>query len=395
MMTLYRSLSIATAIAAIAFAALADARPFVPESDSIVLERLPEAADASLAQLKRMRAAAAQSPGDLALASAVARRSIEASRQTGDPRFLGYAQAALATWWSAADAPVQALVLRATIKQSRHDFHGALADLDRVLAARPGDAQALLTRASVLTVQGRYAEAERDCAKLARRAPPLVVAACAAGPASVSGRAEAAQRELAQALADSADADTGVRAWASTILAEIAARRGDREAAEAHLRAVLAIDPRDAYARGAYADLLLDAGRPREAAALVASETRHDALLLRLVLAEAQLPEAAAEYKAAHRAELTARFYAARLRGDALHAREESRFRLAIDRDVRVAVELARANWDVQREPADLRVLVDAALAADDKAALATATEWIRTTRLEDVTLAARIGERR
>jgi len=394
MMTLRRSLSIATAIAAIAFAALADARPFVPESDSIVLERLPEAADASLAQLKRMRAAAAQSPGDLALASAVARRSIEASRQTSDPRFLGYAQAALATWWSAADAPVQALVLRATIKQSRHDFHGALADLDRLLAARPGDAQALLTRASVLTVQGRYAEAERDCAKLARRAPPLVVAACAAGPASVSGRAEAAQRDLAQALADSPDADTGVRAWASTILAEIAARRGDREAAEAHLRAVLAIDPRDAYARGAYADLLLDAGRPREAAALVASETRHDALLLRLVLAEARLPEAAAEYKA-HRAELTARFHAARLRGDALHAREESRFRLAIDRDVRAAVELARANWDVQREPADLRVLADAALAADDKAALATATEWIRTTRLEDVTLAARIGERR
>jgi hypothetical protein len=49
----------------------------------------------------------------------------------------------------------------------------------------------------------------------------------------------------------------------------------------------------------------------------------------------------------------------------------------------------------VQREPADLRVLVDAAIAADDHAALATATEWMKTTRLEDVTTAARLGERR
>jgi predicted Zn-dependent protease len=386
-----RSLAFMIAVAVVA--ATVDARPFVPESDAAVLERLPEAADASLAELKRLRSASAQSPRDLALATTVARRSIEASRETGDPRYLGYAQAALATWWSAPDAPLAALVLRATIKQSRHDFDGALADLDRVLAARPADAQALVTRASVLTVQGRYAEAERDCAKLAHRAPELVVVACAAAPMSLSGRAQAAQRDLAAALASASNADAGIRAWALTTAAEIAARRGDRATAEAGFRSVLAVDPRDAYARAAYADLLLDAGRAREAAALVASETRHDALLLRLVLAEAQLPNAAPEYTR-HRAELDARFYAARLRGDALHAREESRFRLLVDRDAKSALELARSNWQVQREPADLRVLVDAAIAADNRAALATAIEWMKATRLEDATLAARLGRR-
>src|SRR5205823_8415508 len=93
---------------------------------------------------------------------------------TGDPRFFGQAQAALAPWWKQPDPPPQALLLRATLKQSTHDFMGALTDLDRVLAANPRDGQALLTRATVLTVQGRYAEARADCARIAGLTVALV-----------------------------------------------------------------------------------------------------------------------------------------------------------------------------------------------------------------------------
>ncbi len=369
------------------------ARPYVPESDAVVLERLPEATDPALAELKRLRAAAANAPGDVELAIVVARRAIAASRQRGDPRFLGYAQAALAPWWGAADAPVAVLVLRATIRQSRHEFAPAIADLDRALATRPGDGQALLTRASVLTVLGRYDEALRDCRALARHAPPLIVTTCAAAPASLNGRAEAAYRELVHTLEGGAGIDPGVRAWALTLAAEIAVRRGD-PAAEDHFRSALAADPRDAYARGAYADFLLDAGRPREVIALLAQDTTNDPLLLRLVLAEAQVPEAARTY-AAHRTDLAARFDAARRRGDSVHGREEARFRLVIERNTAWALELARANWTVQHEPADLRVLVDAATAADDSATLAEARHWLTATRLEDSTIAVRFVERR
>ncbi len=383
----------AAATLAAAHIGATSARPYVPGSDAAVLERLPEASDPALAELKRLRKSAANAPHDVELAIAVARRAIAASRQNGDPRFLGYAQAALAPWWSAADAPVQVLVLRATIRQSRHEFAPALADLDRVLAVRP-DGQALLTRATVLTVQGRYREAERDCRALAWRAAELVVTACAAAPASLSGRAEEAYRELVQALARDAGTSPGVHAWALTLAGEIAARRGDPAAAEDHFRAALAADPRDAYARGAYADYLLDAGRPREVVALLAQDTKNDPLLLRLTLAEAQVPEASGAY-ATHRADLVARFDAARRRGDTVHAREEARFRLEIERDTARALELAQANWRVQREPADLRVLVDAAHAANDKSALAEASEWMAATRLEDTAIAARLAERR
>jgi predicted Zn-dependent protease len=343
----------------------ASAAPFVPLADDQVLERLPEKSDPSLKALKRLRAAQAADPRNLDLAAAYARRAIEVSRESGDPRFLGAAQAALAPWWNDPDAPAAALLLRATIRQSQHDFAGALADLDRVIA-RTGEGQALLTRATVLTVQARYAEARADCARLARRTSALVVATCDAGPASLAGNPDGVYRSLVLLMNEGAN-DPGVLAWALTLAGEIAARNGDATAADAHFRAARALDPRDAYLKGAYADFLLDEDRPREVLPLLADDTRNDALLLRLALAERQVPEMHAAL-AAHRDDLAARFDAARRRGDVVHRREEARYRLALAGDPGGALALARDNWAVQREPADLRVLADAARALAETA---------------------------
>ena len=366
------------------------ATPYVPASDAVVLEQLPEKGDPSLARLKRMRAALTANPRDLAIAAPVARRALAAARERGDPRFLGEAQAALAPWWRGDDVPEEALLLRATVKQSQHDFDGSLADLSRLLAERPDLAQARLTRATVLGVVGRHAEALADCATLATRVPALVGAACAAAPASLSGHAASAYDALVRAL-DAPGGDAGVREWALTLAAELAARRGDPAGAERHYLRALALDPRDAYLKAAYADFLLDRGRPREVLPLVANDTRNDALLLRLALAERRLPERREAF-AAHRADLAARFAAARRRGDTLHLREEARFRLTIEGDAASALALARANWAVQREPADLRILIDAARAVRDDAALRVAADWIAAHRLEDATLVAAPG---
>jgi len=55
-------------------------------------------------------------------------------------------------------------------------------------------------------------------------------------------------------------------------------------------------------------------------------------------------------------------------RGDVVHRREEARYRLALAGDPGGALALARDNWAVQREPADLRVLADAARALAETA---------------------------
>ena len=369
------------------------AKPFVPSGDDVVVERLPEQGDPALKELKRIRAALAKDPRNLGIAAAVARRTMEAARATGDPRFLGQAQAALTPWWTVADPPSVALLLRATLKQSQHDFDGAIKDLDRLLTREPTNGQALLTRATVLTVRGDYAGAQSDCRRLAQRTSELVVTSCVAGATSLSGDADEAYRTLAEALARPGD-PPGIRAWALTLAAEIAARRGDADAADLHFREAFILDPRDAYLRAAYADFLLDIGRPRDVLPLLRSETRNDSLLLRLALAEQRLPDASASFDV-HRADLAARFDAARARGDTLHQREEARFRLAIEGNVRAALALARDNWNVQREPADLRILAEAARAANDAGAQKVVDDWVAATRLHDATLVAARGARR
>jgi Tfp pilus assembly protein PilF len=373
-------------IAVLAIGAAA-ARPFVPDGDAVVLERLPEKSDPALAELRRMRAMLLASPRDLDAALPVARRALEAARTYGDPRFLGQAQAALGPWWKAGDVPPAALLLRATLKQSQHDFAGSLADLDRLLDLHPTMAQARLTRATVSSVVGRYQDARRDCAALAGLATPLAIAGCDAVPASLSGHADTAYRALDAALADPR-ASESVREWAQTLAAEIAERRGDPGAAERHFRAALALDPRDAYLKGAYADFLLDRDRAAEVIALLRDDTKNDALLLRLALAERRLPDHR-EALAAHRADLAQRFDAARRRGDSMHRREEARFRLVLESDARAALALARDNWAVQREPADLRILVEAARATGDQGAMKLATDWIAANGLQSATIVA------
>jgi predicted Zn-dependent protease len=368
------------------------AKPYLPIEDDVVLERLPEKVDPTLRDVKRLRTALDRNPGDLALAARLARRAIEAARETGDPRFFGQAQAALAPWWNEPNPPAQALLLRATLKQSTHDFPGALADLGRLIAANPRDGQAVLTRATVLTVQGRYAEARADCARIARFTVPLVTIACDAAAASVSGEAASAYRALTGALAARA-ADAGLAEWAQTLAGEIAQRRGDAAAAEAHFRAALALDPRDPYLLGAYADFLLDRNRPAEVVPLLKDYTRNDNLLLRLALAEARLPEMRSSF-AAHRSDLEDRYDAARRRGDTLHRREEARYALEIAGNRERALALARENWKVQRESADLRILVSAAMAARDTAVLREAGDWVRAHRLEDAAVAALLQTR-
>ena len=156
--------------------------------------------------------------------------------------------------------------------------------------------------------------------------------------------------------------------------------------AEDHFRAALGADPRDLYTLGAFGDWLLDQRRAADVVPLVQNEPRVDALLLRLALAQraSQRPEAEASVTT-----LRARFDASRARGDTVHRREEARFQLQLNSDPKLALRLAQENWKVQREPADLRILAEAAHATSDTSARETVRQWLSTTGLEYAAVAA------
>jgi tetratricopeptide (TPR) repeat protein len=375
----------ATVLAGLAIALGVSAAPYLPTDDAQVLERLPSRSTPQFRELRLRQAEAAKSPRDLPAALALATAYIRASRVEGDPRFLGYAQATLGPWWADPAAPTAVLVLRATILQSRHEFDAAVADLDRVLQRDPRHAQALLTRATILTVQGKYAAARADCERLVGLVPPTYPVICRSSIDSVTGTAAAAYDAVQRALATSPRVDATQRVWGQTLLGEIAHRRGDR-AASAHFLAALAIDGKDLYLLAAYSDWLLDQGRARDVIALLETETRIDPLLLRLALAQKALqrPEAAASI-----ATLQARFDASRTRGDTVHQRENARFELFLRADPGAAIALARNDWTVQREPADVRILAEAAVAAEDAAALDVVKKWIAETGFDDAAVTA------
>jgi len=251
--------------------------------------------------------------------------------------------------------------------------------------ADPSDPQAWLTQATVLQVQGDYDGAAQSCMQVLQLANPLVAITCLSGVDSLRGAAQQSYDRLRRAFAQQA-ADPPARLWALTTLAEIAARSGQAEVAAGHFQEALGLGQRDDYLMAAYADFLLDQRRPAAVRDLLGDGTRADALLLRLALAEQALASPDLD---AHLRMLGDRFAAGRLRGDTVHRREEARAALWLRGDARTALQLARDNWGVQREPADARILLESALAAGDRSAAAPVLDFVARTGLQDVALAA------
>ncbi len=175
-------------------------------------------------------------------------------------------------------------------------------------------------------------------------------------------------------------------AFAESVLGDAALRLGRYDEARAAFLRSLDLVPGDAYALGALADALLDTGRPEQVMGLLQGHEQVDGLLLRLALAAtaARSPRAA-EY----REELDLRIDQSRRRGDRAHLREEARYELRLRGDAKRALELARKDFEMQREPWDVRLLLESALAAHDPKSAQPALDFLRETHLEDPRIAA------
>lgn len=362
----------------------AHGEPFIPTDDRQVLERLRlQGVDPGMREMKALRAALSRDPANFALASKVAMRYIEKGRSEGDPRFLGQAQAVLMPWWYLPAPPPGALLLRAIIRQNAHEFDPALADLDEVLRLQPTNAQAWLTKASILQVQGHYEEARRACGRLMLLAQRHIVLTCLSDVAGLTGQAARSQ-ELLVRVANQSGVPDRERLWALTALAELSARIGQPQAAEKYFAEARRLGVKDQYLLSAYADFLIDQGRAPEVVRLLEGDIKPDGLLLRLAVAEQALDLPRARE---HTAMLGARFSASRDRGTRVHLREEARFTLVLLANPREALLLAQANWEIQKEPWDARLLLESALASGDFTAAKPVVDWLRTNQVEDTRL--------
>jgi hypothetical protein len=356
--------------------ATAAAQAYRPDRDDEVLAELP--ARTAPAALVRAR--------DAALAARAAQVFIERGRRSGDPRDHGYAQGLLQPWWSTPDAPDAVLLLRATLRQHRHEFDAALTDLDRFLARSPGNAQALLTRATLHRVRGALDRSLQDCDQLQVAAPGVAAGLCRL--------AVEAQRDPATALAALERLDAAMQAqpdevlaWYHAELGAAAERLGDSDRAEGAYRAGLVRAPWDAALRAALADLLIAQNRAHEVLPLIEAAPASEPLRLRELLARRAIGNARGEALADSLAEA---YDATRRRGDTPHLRDEAMFELYGRGDAARALTLAQANWRDQRELADARLLLAAALAVGEREVVEELRSWCARERVRDVWLERR-----
>ena len=370
---------ILAALGVMLYFSMAGATPFVPQSDSQVLERLPtRPSDPVAIELRRLRSDLAADPTDADAAVALAERYFELAAGEGDPRYVGYAEAALRPWRSV-HAPTEILYMRGLLRQYRHDFDGALQDLDLTLRSDPHHVGAHSWRAAIFMVRADYASAARECEALRGATSELHEIGCAAYVEAATGRTREAYERLSAAL-ERSDAGPNARLWALTRLAEMAWRLQDYGAADRLFRRALALGIDDNFLLAAYADFLLERGRAREVVPMLKGWIRSDTLLLRLALAEHVLGLAEGP---AHIQALGERFAAATLRGERLHMGEEARYLLDLKGDAPQALAVGLENWKEQREPRDAQVVLEAALAAHDAAAAAPVLQWLRSSGFE------------
>jgi len=360
------------------------AAPFTPAADSQVVERLPGASDPALRSVDSLRRQLTARPGDATLRIEIAARYFDLAMAQGDPRFVGYASAALAPLAQNPPNAPRYWLVRGLLKQYSHDFDGALSDLAKASELAPASAEPIAWRAAIRMVQANYPEAERECGRLMPFADIVQARSCLAYVHAASGRLRPAYTGL-QVVALKEGTPPGLQLWVKTRLAEMATRLQLWDEAEQHFKDAFRLGITDQFLLAAYADFLLLRGRPAEVMQLLAAWERSDVLLLRLALAghAAQDPRAEAWAQ-----QLRERFRAAAQRGDTLHEQEAARFALDIDADPAAALRLARSNYAKQREPRDAQILLRAALAAKQPRQAQPALDWLRTSGFEDAQLA-------
>lgn len=350
--------------------------PRMPSSDAQVLAELPVGArheSAPARELTRSR---------LDIALPLAQFYVSRSRATGDLRYLGYAEAMLQPWAQRSAVPAAVRVLEATILQSRHAFGAALAQLDLALQDQPDNAQAWLTRATVLRVLGRYDEAMASCTRLAGQADAAITALCQQSLHGLSGHLHSAYTALLSLPQQGLAAEA--RAWRYSELGEMAERLGDDAAAEHWFGEGLQLAPEDFYMRAACADLLLRQHRAAETLQLLAGYESMEPMLLRIVIARQRLGDGRS---AQEWAMLSGAFEVEQQRGEAVHRREQARFLLDVEQQPEAALAAAQENWRVQREPDDVLILLRSAQAAHRPEAALPALLFMQQQSLEDVRL--------
>lgn len=336
--------------------------PYTPTSDDQVLQKLSRNS-----QTERINTGLLKQSSDNNIR--YAQQMLRMAKTTGNAVFYGYTEAALHTWQAHTSPPKKVLRIRSRIHQHHHRFERALNDLGSILQSQPNDADANLSSASIHIVQGNYALARNHCNRMKSTSPAHQL--CILHINSLTGNLDksiAALSQLQPLLGPN------YQPWAWSLLAEMNSRSNDHQATERAFKKSLALDPHDIPSRIAYSWWLLKQQRPADVIQLSTDFQQHDGVAVARVAALLATGDTGAAQQLS--AALDKRFLLARQRGEVPHRREEGQLRLLLG-DIERAHQLAKENWQTQREPLDTLLLLAAAKASQGD--IQVVRTWLQT----------------
>lgn len=277
--------------------------------------------------------------------------------QPGQSRFYDRAQLILEPLLQGSEPSAEVWYLWATIQQHQHQFEAALSALDSLFTLEPAHISGRLLAARIELVRNRPDVARGHCLAILGVADLYTTSACALEVASVASDLDASYKQLSQLIERDGLPEDERGPWLAQMLADMAARQGEYQAADAWL--MQKFTNADVSYLAQWADVQLSLNRPirviRKLEPIVKSSINVDeSLLLRLAIAEKTEGGSYWQEQLADRIEVRVR------RQDVQHAGEIARYFLEIDPQPKQALRWAEINWSKAREPSDQELLAKA-----------------------------------
>lgn len=379
---------------AVALSPAAAQERFRPSESAVVLSASVHTANGRQNSLRALDKAWRDQPQILSPSLAYARAVFTLGLTDGDLRWYGAAKAALKPWWTAADLSAEAYFLRGLVKQGFHDFQGGLQDINRAIDAEPGRAEFWSWRFALHLLLADMAAAQKDIDEIGRFFGEEEARVYRAVLLYRTGQALPAVDMLSRATRSVNYQDASSQDWLGFHLGEAHRVAGQPAQALTVWGKRLKASPQSHLIRLSLADLLNQQGQFRQAKntatatvttanGSVQNSTGNmtDALLMQAVLASRGLKDPDESRLAS---QLEARLQSQALRQEALIERPKLIYQIAYGRDVKAGLALSIDNWQLQKEPSDALLFVQAALALGQARAAEPVVHWAEKTGYTD-----------
>jgi tetratricopeptide (TPR) repeat protein len=375
-----RILTVAACLAIWAWPAAAQER-FQPADTTVVLRSSIHAQSTQAGSLPALDKAWRAQANDLEAALAYARAVFILGLDEGDLRWFGSAKAALTPWWHASDLPAEGFFLRGLVKQGFHDFGAGLQDIDKAIALEPNHPEFWSWRFALHLLLGDLRAARQDCDDMARLFGATQASVYRAVLLYRSGHAQAAIESL-KTLIDAANfQDSASQDWLGFHLGEAYRVAGQTEQAVNVWEKRLKANGQSHFLQLSLAEVFNQQGKYRQARETAGKEPYSDALLMQALLASRGLQDGDEKRLAGI---FEARIKSQALRKESLIERPQLLYLIEYGKDLQAGLDLSIANWELQKEPPDAVLFVQAALALKQNNAAAPVVDWAAQTGYTD-----------